>query len=316
VISGSINAGSVKPQLLLGNPPGGIFTTGDFAASLTLSQPFEGNILVSRKFSGSINLPDKGLVGQIVTNNFNNSGTPASFWTGSVTINGSALSSAPFYTNTPASIGGGAAGAIGVESGGNPGFRLHKEGCLPASGSTVVGYGIDPTSIIIDPPCTNLVNAVYLRMYGPVEFVPGASAPYVTVEQKSGSSWVAVSWSPQVSIVADNTQRVLKVTANGGAWPLGEFRIKPVLGTIRRATYLSSPTPLIPDFEYLVKLTDGCGLDLLQAFDLDNSGALGTGDIAAWLGDQTDLNRDTEVSNTDLEVLLGGIGTAPNHPLP
>jgi len=92
----------------VGDPPG-IITVGGLAASVNLVSPLSSTsfIKAGTALTGAITLPTNGLVGQIIPNALNGS----SAWTGTVTVDGTAL--APnYYSNVSSGLGGGAVGLV------------------------------------------------------------------------------------------------------------------------------------------------------------------------------------------------------------
>jgi len=114
-------------------------------APLTISGSggLQGDLVVGTTLAGNVTLPSNGLGGQIIINSTNVGGT----WLGTVTVNGTALSSPPDYTNTSASIGG---GAVGLAP-----FDLHSADCTPADQSS---HSFTSTTTVV------------LRHYGPVSW--------------------------------------------------------------------------------------------------------------------------------------------------
>jgi hypothetical protein len=142
------------------------------------------------------------LGGQLILNASNP--TPPNVWSGTVSVNNSALSSQPDYTNTSASIGGGSIGLVP--------YHLHDEDCVPANG-WVGGTPLD--------------SVIRLEWYGPLDWTAGSP---VTVEYYGGdvAGWVDISTEFDYAISSTNP-RQLEVTPKDlwMDWSLVPYRIQP-----------------------------------------------------------------------------------------
>lgn len=119
-----------------------IVVAGDLEMDVTVADHIVTNILINGSLNGDIVVEDDDrLEGQVIINAANGLGA----WNGSVTVNGTTLSPKANYTQTSASIGG---GAVGLAP-----FNFHATNCVPADNATV----------------TSEPGTVTLSHYGPVE---------------------------------------------------------------------------------------------------------------------------------------------------
>lgn len=211
----------------------------------------------------------------------------------------------PEYTNTAASIGGGSAGVAR--------FTIHDESCKPVTGTTTTGYGVDPSSIIEDPPCTYYFTSATLRFYGPVMATNTGTgtACDVTVELDTGSGYTDVTSDFKTLPVATTGDREIKIERdNGTGWPLGTYRIT------RNGTRLTCKdvylSPAVRDFTYTLTLVDACSMETLMAFDVNRDNSVNLLDAVNWLVAPSDLNRDSATNGADLDTLLTVIASNPN----
>jgi hypothetical protein len=141
--------------------------------NLTSALPANRRLSIDRStVAGSqINIATSaGLLGQIDINRGNTTGT----WGGTVTVGSTSLT-VPGYTNTAASLGGGAAGLVP--------FGLHDESCAPVNGGHAIATGGN-------------APVVRLRHYGPLTWTTGLP---VTIKSRAACStdpFAAVNPSP------------------------------------------------------------------------------------------------------------------------
>ncbi len=216
--AGSVVTGSIKCDrftTFTGVTDPGLFVTGgSLSADVTMQSVMDRKIIVAGSLNADadINLPDAGLVGQVIFNASNTSGT----WAGKVFLNNVQLSNEPEYMNTASAVGGGSAGVAR--------FTIHDESCKPVTGTTTTGYGVDPSSIIEDPPCTYYFTSATLRFYGPVTptNTGTGTACDVTVELDTGGGYADVTSDFKTLPVASTGDREIKIERdNGTGWPLG-----------------------------------------------------------------------------------------------
>ena len=280
-------------------------TVTTFAASIdfAIGGELDGDVVVESALSashtvriggslvGTIELPSSGLVGQITVNNNDDGGE----WDGDVLIDGVALSDQPSYTNTATSIGGGAAGLAP--------FTHHGTSCVPVQGATIFITGLDifdPYMNYYDIPFTQ----AKARLYGPVELV--GAAPHVEVLVKVGSSYVDAGFTIETSIVSSTGEReVLIKREYDDPWPEGEYRIVPLAGKMTSKGVEGDPD--VDMFWYEFTLAGGCGMMLLQNFDLNEDDTVCMLDAVAWTINPVDLNADSVADEDDFSLLLGAI---------
>lgn len=277
-----------------GQITGGVFVeNGDLDADIALVEELTHDIIVGGSFvSGrEIDLPAGGLQAQIVFNNLDDGGE----WDGDVLIDGVALSAQPHYTNTAASIGGGAAGLAP--------FTHHGTSCVPTDGATIFIKSLD----IFDPEegCLDHdFTQAKVRLYGPVELV--GAAPHVEVLVWSGSAYVDAGFTIVTSIVSSTGEREVLVKRSGDLpWPEGEYRIVPLEDKMTSKGVVGDPD--VDMFEYEFTLADGCQLGLLQNFDFNEDETVCEEDFLTWSSDPCDLNDDEVVDCDDIALLLSAI---------
>lgn len=197
--------------------PSGLFIDdGDLDADVFLVEELTHDIIIGGSFlSGrTIDLPDEGLESQITFNNSNNS----TDWDGDILLDGVPLSGPPAYSNTAASVGGGAVGLVP--------FTLHNESSSPVNGAIISIYGMFPNQLELDCVSRPFTKAT-LRMYGPVELQ--GSAPHFDVLVDTGGGFSPVGFSYAAAIKSGTGEREVEVTktSGGSAWPVGMYRIVP-----------------------------------------------------------------------------------------
>lgn len=298
MLSGAVKARKID-NIAGGGLDPGIFCGSALSSNITLDQAMDRVIIAGGDFTGNktIKLPHQGLEGQIIFNAGNTTGD----WYGEIRLNNVPLPNQPEYTDKASDVGGGSAGVAR--------FTIHDESCKPATGVTTTGYGIDPESIVEDPPCSYYFKKATLRFYGPVNPTNTGSgtACDVTVELDTGSGYVDVTSDFKTLPVASTGDRDIKIERDDGAgWPVGAYRIT------RNGTRLTCKdvylSPAVRDFTYTLTLIDNCSLDSLMAFDLNNDNSVNTLDAVEWLISPADVNRDSSTNSTDLDVLLSAIG--------
>ena len=253
-------------------------------------------LLIDRDLSSgaTINLPASGLVGQVTINNDNISGA----WSGSISVGGSAISGAPYYTATAVSLGG---GSVGLAS-----FALHDESCFPPNNSSMSGTMLDIGSAEIE--CVPVdANEAVLRFYGPVAISgSGAAVKVEYATFAAPSSWSTVT-SNFLTAIDSADHRHVVVTRNpsvGAAWPLGHYRMTRLDNRLLSEGVGAGSPPQVQTFTYFVDVIDECE-GLLGLFDLNDDEAVSVaGDVPVWLGSPTDFNGDAAADSDDLNLLL------------
>lgn len=200
-------------------------------APITIGDALGGTLAVGT----DPNFADK-IDAQVIINKNNNVYSPwTNGWTGSVTVDGTALSPKGNYANAPSAVG---LGAVGLAR-----FTLHKEACDPPEGSTLAA-GAAPT-------------LVKLAHYGPYLLYPDqTNKPHVRIDRRYiGSNppgpWSLVGGSYSVDTGA-STDRILAIKKSArGTWDAGyEYRIRhdppsgmvdPIYGYLKCAQVSSNP---------------------------------------------------------------------------
>ncbi len=190
-------------------------------------------ISVAASMTSSITLAANGLKAQIIINAANSGGSWSS---GTVTVGSTALSPMPNYTNTSASIGG---GAVGVAP-----FDLHDNDCTPVNGASLA---------------FSETTTVVLRHYGPVTWNTASDPVYIDWRETGTSTWTPLP-AADFTVSAGSNARTIVVTA------LTEFdfkegfdyRIKPVRDASPPSGYTQlkcanvTGTPTVDDYEYIL----------------------------------------------------------------
>ncbi|MDX2130753.1 MAG: hypothetical protein SFY69_01715 [Planctomycetota bacterium] len=264
-------------------------------------------------FNGAIELPANGLQGQIIVNASNGGGS----WVGNVVVGTTTLVPEPDYTQTSASIGGGAVGQVR--------FRLHDEDCSPANTPS------SPPEILNSKFCGRIAGQeeyITLRFYGPVR-VDHTSASPVTIRadgtpsvlsERATAAFLTRSStgaaSREVEIRGSNLRRLLP----------GVYRIRPVTTASDDGVYSLRPLlcddtlvepnpPLVTDFEYVFELLSDCndnGIDDVTEIAQNPSLDLFPGDgcidycYSGTCG--LDYNGDGNVDQDDFQCLAQAVG--------
>ncbi len=282
---------------------------GDLDGGIEVRQTaFAGTIRIGRSLgtptstSEILFRPEHGLAGQVIVN----AGDTDGEWDSgsSIAVDDKAIELfVPNYSNTAASLGG---GAVGV-----PQFLLHSSSCNPVDGGSAVGRG--PTyACELEPPCCDVFTTAKIRMKGPVTLV-GAS-PHVTVQRFTGGSWQSVGWTVGTALAGTGEHREVLVTrASGGPyWGSGYFRIEPIADKMTCEGVDGSPD--VHEFVYTFTLTDCDQESLLGFFDQNADDTLDEDDLAAWAETPMNLDDNSEVDSGDLYRLFLAVEAFPNSP--
>lgn len=323
LISGTIDADRFTTYAGVTEP--GVFTTtGNLGANITLLSAMDRTIRIGGSFNSgkTIALPTNGLTGQIIFNDDNNSST----WSGDITINGSALGSQPYYTNTASSIGGGSAGLVS--------YNLHGSSCVPVDGETVATVYPDScpgSSLLCDPEApNNVANArkwATMRMYGPVVFNLSSGQKPCTIERRviGGSTWTDVTSDYRFDIYTssdgdgtpDAGERVVRIRRENTSclkyFPVGyDYRVKPVTGRMKCKGVDGGNSVNVYAFEYNFTLPYDCEESLLGRFDQNGDDDLTSLDMAYLAVTQRDLNDDSAFNALDFDLMGRALAEFPN----
>lgn len=218
-----------KPITISGNLNADLTIGTDLENALSISGDLVAgkNIVVGAGTSsaGDVSLGSSGLKGQIVISAANG----GALWLGDVTVGSTTLATAPYYSNLPSALGG---GAVGLAR-----YRIHDAACDPDhNGSVDLGQ-------------TTLTD-VKVEFYGPVDNVD-ADAPvdiYIKNNFQPEGNWIEVTDDFDISV----SGRVVTVTPKTGeAWLSWRvYRIRPVAGELK--CLLVSGTPDVASDEYIL----------------------------------------------------------------
>jgi hypothetical protein len=188
----------------------------------------QGKIIVGTSLAGAVTVPSSGLVGPIIVNATGDSGT----WTGAVTV-GSTTLGRNYYTNTSASLGG---GAVGLAP-----FHLHDTDCVPANGATV--------SAIADDEIT-------LHFYGPVTYSAGhvpvmvEYTPLVDGVAPENATWADINDDFTFAVSSTNPRELRIIADTFSDYARGSgYRVTPQRWLKCAAV---TGTPQVVDFTYTV----------------------------------------------------------------
>lgn len=311
---GSLTVDGIEPSV-----PDAITINGHLDADITVtSAALQSFIIVNKSFDSDRTIWLKAASGlhsngQIVFNRDDDSET----WDGTVKVGTSSpitITADPDYTNTAASLGGGAIGEAP--------FALHDESCTVANGGNWSLNTLDLTSIEIPPPCIDNPLYAKLRFYGSIELDDGHDPDYVIrVEKKTGpSTWSDVTSAFSFSVTGSRDRELrFWPTAGPDAWETTEYRVTPYpdddidpdrvrCKDVGDDTSLTVAGPPVRDFEYHISFDEeGCDEMLLAMYNMNGDGTLCCHDIAEWALSPVDLNDDESADNEDLDILMEAI---------
>lgn len=257
-----------------------------------------GTLWIGRSLLGPISVASSGgLQGQIVINARDDGGVwmtgdDGTLGNGSVTVDGVSLALIPWYDQTSASLGGGAAGVVP--------FSVHFKDCSPASNT------------LRDDECENYYNAlrrvgpgsawpsVSLHHYGSITAV-GEGKPF-TVRRKPASDtscdWQDVTASFSHTMHPSGATRAILIS--GPFVAPYDYLIEPrTTGeSLLACDGLPASTGDVPVHDYDYRLR------VLQIEDINLGGFMDQGDVTAWLADPEDVNFDDVVDGADLIAVL------------
>ncbi|MGD9693714.1 MAG: hypothetical protein AB7R63_04125 [Phycisphaerales bacterium] len=314
-VFGNINARQFADIAGAQNPPGLFATEGDLDATVTLTGALDREIIIGKSLTStaSISVPSIAPGGQITINNLGASHT----WSGAVTVNGSALTNPPYYTNLASSIGG---GSVGLAT-----FALHRQSCDPPHDSafairSVVATGPGGTG---NGECVTNQLDIRLRFYGPITLHEPTvseddSPPFYVWKYIGGvQQWEKVDWPviATVDTLADPGGRVMRIQSDWETLPsTGLYRITRNGNRMTCKGVGAGTEPAVAEFEYHITLIDECALGLLAMFDLNTDQSVNGGDIGAWAATPVDFNADSATDSADLAILVNAINTFSSLP--
>lgn len=301
----------------------GLDVKGDLEADVTQTAAMDTDFRIWGSFASASEVDihiANGLTRQVVWNNANASNT----WSGAFKVNGTALSSPPYYTTPASSIGGGSVGLVP--------FNLHGVSCVPADGDTVATVYPDScpgSSLLCDPEApNNVANArkwVTMRMYGPVVFA-GEGKP-CTIERRviGGSTWTNVTSDYRFDIYTssdgdgtpDAGERVIRVRRESTSclkyFPVGyDYRVRPVTDHVKCKGVNGGNTVNVYAFEYNFTLPYDCEESLLGRFDENGDDDLTSLDMAYLAVTQHDLNEDSAFNALDFDLMGRALAEYPH----
>jgi len=241
-----------------------------------------------------------GIAGQVSINDSDLGGV----WAAGSTVenqSGAIVLTGPAYTQTAASIGGGAVGLVP--------FDLHEESSDPVGGSSV------PPDATVDFKAYD--QPAVVRHYGPTTF--SVTPPVVVERRRIGTSgaWIDVSSGLAYSLADAGRELVLTPPTSPGSdfrfYKGFDYRVAPTADLL--CDVAASPKPPVAAYTYEFSVPDAC------QGDLDGDGAIGSADLALLLGVWgpcpagtnpclADIDGNGEVGSSDLALLLGRWGAA------
>lgn len=285
--------------------------------------PQKQNIKIGGSFqSGTISVPAFNAataalggiapLGQVIVGANVVSGNPQ--WSGTVKISQTTLANTPAYTNTAASIGGGAAGFPGrIVAGTRAGYDVHNASSFPAPNGVFAVRRMQLNGLSGDPECVDVPFTPSLRFYGPVTRVTPSPqdlsyvASTVRVQRWTGSSWIddAATYGTPDTIAADNFRQF--VVNRVGAWAIGQYRLVRKDGALKCLDVNGlggTQTQDVADFMLPFELVDSCELEMVRWFDRNDDGALDNADVVAQAAEPADFNLDGGADSRDMFLLL------------
>jgi hypothetical protein len=207
---------------------------------------------------------------------------------GNVTVGSTTLSPEPFYTQT--GLGG---GAVGLAR-----FNYHP-----------VDSGPDDDSTVSDPDSITAATAWY---YGPLFISGSGDGPYKIesrVLKPPSQTWTDVSSDYTVTVVGDVSRQV-RITRNSGAFPVNrEYRFVPYQsGSVKLLKCAQvNGTPPVHDTSQDDHYSFSIPLGTIGTLDFSGDGKLDDTDMAHWLMQETDLDKDGKIDESDYIALQHAI---------
>lgn len=198
--------------------PGPSSDHGNLWGNVTIgSGGLSGLLSISGSLTSTITIPASGLSGQIIIN----AGDSGDAWSGSVVVGSTTLSSST-YTNTPASLGG---GAVGLAP-----FDLHDNGCDPVNGGHADGW----------------THSVTLTFYGPID-CDLSPIPVKVFTRVGTGSWTDITYNFTAASVSGRELVISPISAIVGT-PTTNYKIVPVGDAITCLDVTGNPA--VVNFEY------------------------------------------------------------------
>lgn len=295
IIADDISAASQTPGILAARDAIGTAVSDDWSfAEIPDLSGHQPSIRIGRTLDSSLTIATSNgdLAGEILVNTNDDSMDPGG-WDGSVKV-GSTTLSPPYYSETTATLGGGAVGLVP--------YRLHRDDCDPPHDSTVIDvYLLEIQGF--ETVCVYQGFETIGSFYGPVEYV-GSGDPF-TVQLKDDDTYQTVGWG-DLEMVADGDSRRFSIERDSGQWPAGEYRIFANVNDLD-CRYAPTGTKVsTTDAYYEFEIAD-CGQMLLQTFDCNGDQELCPEDMATWASYPQDFNGDSSTDATDLVILENAI---------
>lgn len=283
-IGGVVTIGSVAPTAVIE-----VIGNVEATASIEIAGAIEGDILITGSLLGSLDLTDDhSLVRHIIVNAEGKDPTDPdpNVWTGPVTIgmapNDTTLAPIPLCTNLSADIGGGAVGIVP--------YNLHKQDCVPPSGSTASALPGSP------------IQQVRLRYYGPLapNITLGSESSFVERKRQicgygQACDWEDVTENYSISITGERDLLVsgsfdcgykYRVTPGPGLWCGGSPSLE------------AAEIPVAEDVYFL---------EIFCKTDLSMNGITDTQDVALWLAEPCDIDENGVIDTNDLSTIMSAI---------
>lgn len=323
-------AGSLSCRKITGSGIGddyGLDIKGDLEADIYQTAAMDTNFRIWGSLASTSEIDihiANGATYQVILNYDNNSNT----WAGVFKVNGTALSSPPYYTTPASSIGG---GSVGLAP-----FNLHGVSCVPVDSTTTPEPTVYPDScpsstLLCDPEApNNVANArkwATMRMYGPVVFNLSSGQKPCTIERRviGGSTWTDVTSDYRFDIYTssdgdgtpDAGERVVRIRRENTSclkyFPVGyDYRVKPVTGRMKCKGVDGGDTVNVYAFEYNFTLPYDCEESLLGRFDENGDDDLTSLDMAYLAVTQRDLNEDSAFNALDFDLMGRALAEFPN----
>lgn len=232
----------------------GIRVSGDVTASLDIrDQDLRAPLRIGGSLIGPLSISDPdGLRAQVIIGAV---GTGVPTWATDVVIGGVALTTKPYYTRLPSTMGFGAVG--------HAPFNLHFEDCTPfgarpPANPTTCGFFITAIGPTVTPSVT-------LRHYGPVTFSSGVGIGVRVNSRAAGvCAWTDVTTQFATVLNPDGESRAVRVQgAQGQPGFVGgpgydvEYLITPVItGIVNRRLMCADVdgNPPVRDYKYLLRV--------------------------------------------------------------
>ncbi|MDZ4685220.1 MAG: hypothetical protein SH850_09025 [Planctomycetaceae bacterium] len=276
---------------------GGSVTNNAVYDEIDIAGDMAGTIDIARSLAGQLKIGNAtGLKGQVIINSDNLTGANLGTWTGDVTVGTTTLGPKPSYTQSAASLGG---GAVGLAP-----FRLYPVDCTPP-------HSASPSASVLSSDFASTSNTpVKIVHYGPLADNAGSGNNVVIEVQNPNSScdwWDMTSMFGTVVFAPTGTDtRTIGLRGNGAGVPYeGLYRVSIRPSRIvsdQVAGTASSRKPIWPTETFCTPPdTETKDVYIFRiALDCDGNGIVDTADITADPG--LDANGNGMIDECDLAM--------------